>query len=385
MSVGSLVAARIAAHADQVIGLARQIHAHPELGFEEKNASRWTAATLSKLGLETSTNAWGIPTAIAGSAGPGPLHVAILAEYDALPRIGHACGHNLIAASAVAVANGLLPYVTELGIRLSVIGTPAEESGGGKQLLLDRGAFAGIHFAAMTHPGPRDVARPTVIALAGLDITYRGRAAHAAAFPHHGVNAADAATIAQVSLGLLRQQLEPADRLHGIVTGGGTAPNIIPDRTSLRYMARALTRERLDQVMERVRACFEAGALASGADLELTEYLPRYSNMIHREDILQLYRKRATELGRTFEEGVTISTDMGNVSQHVPSIHPMIGLNCAAGNHEPEFATACVGSAADTALIDGATALARTIVDVATDENLRTALQMEQSATASPR
>lgn len=359
-----------------LIGLSHQIHANPELQFAETLASGWVAEWLEKTGFEVQRSLGGLDTAVAGTIGPGPLHVAFLAEYDALPEIGHACGHNVICASAVGAGVALAGVADELGLRVTVMGTPAEEGGAGKVRLIEAGAFEGIHCALMIHPGPSDLLLPEVLAAQSLEVTYTGRTAHAASFPELGINAADALVVAQVAIGLLRQRLRPTERIHGIVTDGGEAPNIIPARTAAKFMIRAGSLPEMDDLRRRVRACFEAGATASGATLEIVERTG-YADMRHDPDLAELYRRNAEALGRTFEGAGRIefrrfSSDIGNVSYVVPSIHPIIGIDSApAVNHQPEFAAAAASPAADRAILDGAVALAWTAIDAATDEALR--------------
>jgi amidohydrolase len=300
--------------------------------------------------------------------------VALCAEYDALPEIGHACGHNLIAAMAVGAAAALRRVTDDVGLAIRVVGTPAEERGGGKIVLLERGAFDGVHAALMVHPAPVDAVEPMMLAWGGLDVRYHGRAAHASAFPERGINAADALTVAQTAIGLLRQHLRPTDRVHGIVTHGGEAANVVPAFTSAEYAVRARTLADLAHVQGRVTRCFEAGALATGARLELIPDERPYAEVVHDHDLAACYRRNAEALGRRFPgvgdraDRFAGSTDMGNVSQVVPSIHPTIGIDSLpAVNHQPEFAARCVSAAAERALLDGAVALAWTAIDCAAD------------------
>jgi metal-dependent amidase/aminoacylase/carboxypeptidase family protein len=228
----------------------------------------------------------------------------------------------------------------------------------------------------MVHPWPEDVAEPDLIAVQQLRVTYRGREAHAAAFPWLGINAADAIVVAQTAIGLLRQQLQPGDRVHGIVTRGGEAANIIPALVTADYMVRAATRQRMDEVLALVRNCFEAGALATGASLEVS-LEAAYGDMRHDHELAALYRGHAESLGRTFPDGpsTAVSTDMGNVSHVVPSIHPHIGIEShGAVNHQAAFAAVCAEPSADRAIFDGALAMALTIIDMASDEALRARL-----------
>jgi amidohydrolase len=370
---------------EALIGLSHWIHANPELGYEERMASGWVAEWLEKAGFAVDGAAGGLETAVYGAFGPGPMNVALLVEYDALPEVGHACGHNVIAAASVGAGVALVPVAEQLGLRVIVIGTPAEEGGAGKQLLLDAGAFDGVHCALMIHPGPNDQLLPEVLAAQSFDIAYTGVPSHAGAFPERGVNAADAMVVAQVALGLLRQSILPTDRVHGIVTLGGEAMNIIPARTEARWMVRSATVERLEQLRERVLQCFRAGATASGAALEVDQHTV-YADMIHDRDLAGFYRANAEALGRRFIdtgapkdpgtlELTRFSTDMGNVSYAVPSIHPIIGIDSApAVNHQPEFTAAAASVAADQAIFDGAVALAWTVIDAATNDEVRNRL-----------
>ena len=357
-----------------LIGLSHRIHAHPELGFEEEQASTWLCERLNEAGFALEKGICDLPTAFRARAGAGPLHVAFCAEYDSLPGIGHACGHNIIAASAVGAAIAAAQVADEIGLTVSVIGTPAEEVGNasGKILLLERGAFAGVDAAMMVHPAPIDMCRAKIIAASMFDVHCTGKASHASAFPELGINAADALTVAQTAIGLLRQHIRDTDRIHGIVTHGGDAPNVVPAHTSARYIIRAETLEQLDELRERVRRCFQAGALATGASVQIVGGEKPYAQMRHDTRMAELYRRNAEQIGRSFpnpevwEHRPTASTDMGNVSLAVPSIHPMIGINSLpAVNHQPEFAAHCVSADADQALADGALAMAWTAIDLA--------------------
>ena len=325
----------------------------------------------------------GCPRPSSAPPAPGPFHVVICAEYDALPAVGHACGHNIIAAAGVGAGLALASVADELGLRVTVMGTPAEEGGGGKIRLIDAGAFEGVHAALMVHPWPADIAEPSVIAVRTLEITYVGREAHAAGYPQLGVNAADALVVAQTAIGLLRQHLLPTDRVHGIVTKGGDAPNIIPAHTTAEFMVRATSRERLDILTEKVRRCFEAGALATGADVAIAEDVT-YSDMVHDSDLAALYQANAETLGRVFElgAGTPVSTDMGDVSYVVPAIHPMIRVESnGAVNHQPGFTDACATPSADQAVLDGALGMAWTVIDAALDARLRARLMGQAMVT----
>ncbi len=377
---------------DDLIDLSHRISENPELGFEEVRSAAWVADALEAGGFSVERGIVDLPTAFVATAGEGELVLGICAEYDALPGIGHACGHNIIAASAVGAGLALAPLARDLGATVKVFGTPFEEGGGGKVLMLDRGAFAGVHAAMMVHPVPlnEETVRTTgIIASTHLEVEYIGRAAHAAAYPWLGLNAADALTVAQVGIGLLRQHFEPGDRVHGIVTLGGGAANVIPERTTAKFIVRSKTLERLDRLEARVRDCFEAGALATGCTLNLTKPHPTYSHFEDDEDLVELYTANTTTLGRPPKEmpeelkDAAGSTDMSNVSLAIPSIHPMVGVESGdAVNHQAEFAAACATPSADEAVIHGATAMAWTCIDAATDAGVRARLLRGERAFA---
>ncbi len=371
MDTKTHAAMTIASDRAQLVGLSERLHANPEIAWEEHRAARWVAELLDGAGFSVTPGYLGLETAFHATVGSGPFHVGLCAEYDALPGLGHACGHNLISGSTVGAARALAPLADELGLTVEVYGTPAEEGGGGKIEMLDRGAFHGLDLALMTHPAPVDVVEARPFAVSHSHVTYRGKAAHAAAYPEHGVNAADAFTLAQVGIGLLRQHLAPSVRVHGIVTRGGEAPNSIPEVTEGRWYVRADTLAELGEVEPKVWRCFEAGALATGCEVEIVPESKPYAEFRADETALAAYRANAERLGRTFAPGSDAarmnraSTDMGNVSQVVPAIHPYIGIgSLPALNHQPEFAAHCVGPEAEQALTDAATAMAWTVVDV---------------------
>jgi len=374
-------AAAIARASDSLVALSHRIHASPETAWQEERAARWLAETLEDWGYQVIRGACDLPTAFIATVGDGPLHVGICAEYDALPGLGHACGHNIIASAAIGAALALAPLAGDLGLTVSLLGTPAEEGGGGKILMLDRGAFDGLHAAMMVHPGPADMGRAEAFAVEHSLVRYRGKAAHAAAYPELGVNAADAFTIAQVAIGLLRQQLPASVRVHGIVTSGGEAPNAIPDHTQGRWYIRAASLAELDLLEPKVRRCFEAGALATGCELQIEPESPRYSEFRNDDEMLALFVDNARGLGRPFSgtgsagQMNRASTDMANVSLRLPAIHPYLGIDSLpAVNHQREFAAHCVSEAADRAVIDGATAMALTVIDLATRDQTRSRL-----------
>ena len=370
----SAAQAACAAVRGELVALSHRIHAHPELAFEEERAASWIGAMLDAQGFAVERGVCDTPTAFIARAGSGPLHVAICAEYDALPAIGHACGHNIIAASSAGAGIALKRVADDAGLTISVIGTPAEERGNdsGKIRLLERGAFDGMDMAMMVHPAPIDAVAPKLIAASMFEVLYSGKEAHASAFPELGINAADALTIAQTAIGLLRQHILQTDRIHGIVTNGGAAPNIVPAHTSARYIIRSEVLEDLARLREKVVRCFEAGAIGSGSTVTMVGGDKPYAEVRHDPGIAEFYRRNAEAVGRRFpgrtpeSDRFAASTDMGNISRAVPSIHPFIGIDSLpAVNHQPEFAAHCITAAADQAIIDAAVAMAWTAIDVA--------------------
>src|SRR5580658_10380816 len=278
-----------------ILSLSHRIHANPELGFEEEKASHWLAEILSDAGMDVTLGICDLPTAFVARAGKGPLHVAICAEYDSLPEIGHACGHNMIAAMAAGAAIAAAKVADDAGLTISVFGTPAEEVGNasGKVLMLERNAFDGVHAAMMVHPAPFEMLEAHLIAASMFDVHYTGKEAHASAFPELGINAADALTVAQTAIGLLRQHIRQTDRVHGITTHGGDAPNVVPAHTSARYLVRAENLAELGDVRAKVYRCFEAGAIATGAKLEIRGGDKPYADVRYDHEISLLYKKNA--------------------------------------------------------------------------------------------
>jgi amidohydrolase len=355
-----------------LIELSHSIHAEPELAFAEFKSCAKTQALVAERGFEISASPGGLDTAFRAEFGSGPLVIGICAEYDALPGLGHACGHNIIAASAVGTALALAEVADDLGLKVVLLGTPAEESGGGKVLLLNAGTFDDIAATVMLHPGPIDIARARSLAAAEVEVTYLGREAHAAVAPYLGINAADAITLAQTAIGLLRQQFAPGEMAHGIVTNGGQAPNVIPARTVLLYLMRATDAASLRHLDDRMADCFLGAAIATGCDYEIVQTEPPYDELAPDKWLADVFRGEMTRLGREpigqeFEAAVPLgSTDMGNVTQVMPGIHPVVGVDAqGASVHQPGFATAAVGASGDKAVRDGAIMLARTVVALA--------------------
>jgi amidohydrolase len=377
-------------HRGDLVELSHAIHAEPELAFAEHRSCAKTQALVAERGFEMTARAGGLDTAFRAVFGGGPLVVGICAEYDALPGIGHACGHNIIAASAVGTALALAEVADELGLTVVLLGTPAEESGGGKALMLDAGCFDDTAATVMLHPGPIDIAAARSLALSEVTIRYTGRESHAAVAPYLGVNAADAVTVAQVAIGLLRQQLAPGQMVHGIVTDGGQASNIIPAHAELRYTMRALASESLRELESRMAGCFAAGAVATGCEHVVEDTAPAYAELRPDGWLSSTVRSEMVRLGRTpvpeeVEASVPLgSTDMGNVTQMMPGIHPVVGIDAGGASiHQPEFAAAAGGESADTAVLEGAVMLARTVVALAESAEQRDRVLEAQARRAS--
>ncbi len=350
--------------------ISRWLYENPELAYEEHESSARLARFLAGNGFAVEHPAWGLDTAFDATVGDGP-EVVICAEYDALPEVGHACGHNIIATAAAGAGVALAPLADELGVRVRVLGTPAEESYGGKVDLLNAGAFETAQAAMMIHPSPRDIVDPGFLAVAHIDIEFHGKESHAAFAPQVGVNALDAAVQAYVNVSTLRQKLYPTDKVHGVITYGGGAPNVIPSYTALGYYVRAATMDRLEELTPMVEACFEAAALATGCRLEMKPRGHTYTEMNNNAAMVELYAANSEALGRTlhraaeFDAAATGSTDMANVSQIVPTIHPMLSINCLpAVNHQRDFAAHTVTADGEAAIRDGALAMAWTVIDL---------------------
>ena len=356
---------------DALIALSRRIHAHPEVNFEERQASAWLADYLEGAGYQVERGACDLPTAFIARIGRGAPQVAVLCEYDALPGLGHACGHNIIATAGAGAGAALAQVVERSGGSVVVMGTPAEEGGGGKIIMARRGAFEGVDAAMMVHPAGLDLTGMNVLAVSTIAVEYHGKAAHASAFPHRGINALDALVTAYSAIAQLRQHIRETERIHGIITDGGQAPNIVPDRAAGLFYVRAATEGRLEKLKARVLGCFRAGAEATGAELKYEWRGEQYSDMITNQPLAAAYGANLQRLGRTLHDvrnvpaSISGSTDMGNVSKLVPSIHPMIAAGPATvALHSTEFAECAASEAGDRAVIDGAKTLAMTALDV---------------------
>ena len=345
---------------------------HPEVAFEERETSRELAAFLAARGFTVEYPAYGLETAFAARAGSAGPEVVICAELDALPGVGHACGHNLISTCAIGAGLALAPLAVEMGFRVTVLGTPAEEKIGGKVDLIDAGAFSGAAAALMVHPANEDTLDPPILAVNHLVVEFHGKTAHASASPWEGRNALDAFVLAYVNISALRQAMYPTDKTHCMITHGGDAPNIVPDYTRSEWYVRAATKARLDEFMARVVACFRAAADATGCTVEVSPVGHEYQDLVSDPVLAALYDANSRDLGRPLVRGAERdpaaggSTDMGNVSHVVPAIHPFLDLGCApATNHQVEFADATLTPEGDRVLRDGALSMAWTVIDLA--------------------
>lgn len=364
----------VATVADELIRISREIHSHPELAFKEHHAAGQLVPFLETQGFDVKTGVYGMETAFRGEWGHGSVTIAICAEYDALPGIGHACGHNLIATAGVGAAAALIKAIDPGDARVVILGTPAEELDGGKIVMVNAGAFDDIDVAMMAHPMPVNFADPPMLGVAHVDVEYRGKAVHASVGPEQGINALDAMVTAYQSVAQLRQHIRRDARLHGIITYGGAAANIVPDRTTGTFYVRAAEPNYLRELKARVKACFEAGALATGCTLTMDWHADmEYAPLRNNRPMVEAYRRNGESLGTQFVDLKNVSTgstDMGNVSQVVPSIHPTFSVGQMIFNHTPEFTAVAITDAAHESMLKTAQTLAMTGVELALDPDL---------------
>lgn len=375
-----------------LVALSDWMYAHPEIGHQEVAAVERITAALTASGAQVARGVAGLATAFSAEL-PGPSHgprIGILAEYDALPEVGHGCGHNIIATAALGAGLGLAAIGASLPGRIRLLGCPAEESAvdnaGGKIPMIDAGCFEGLDAALMIHPYTDDaVADESSLVAYGLVFEFFGHPAHAAANPHEGINALDAMIIFFSSVGLLRQQMRSDARVHGIITHGGTAPNVIPAHTVARFRVRATDDTYARDLVARVIACAEAGARAAGARMTWHEYARPYLDMRPNQTLGDLLRVGLSAVGRraaTRREGTGAgSTDFGNVSHVVPSAFAYLGI-CGpeAGWHTREVAAATITPRGHAAIRDGALLLACAAIDLLCDDALRAAARAEFDA-----
>lgn len=359
--------------------LARGLHANPEIAFEEVRSASAICEIFESAGFAVTRRVGDLDTAFDARIGHGDLVVGICVEYDALPGIGHACGHNIIAGASVAAALTLAPHVDELGITLRAIGTPAEEHGGGKALLLERGVFDGVGLSMMLHPVQDGLTyNPTgtsAQAVGRFRAVFTGRSAHAAAAPHMGVNASDAAVLTQVAVGLLRQQIRGDERVALITREAGDVTNIIPERAIVEFEYRAFRLDAYQALAERVERCFRGAALATGTEVTIEATEPLYEPLIQDDTLAANWVDAMTALGFDVDPSPGVSggsTDMGNISQVIPSLHPWFSIPGAdAPIHSHAFAAIADTPAAYEAMFAGATGIAWSILTAAQDEAQR--------------
>ena len=349
-----------------------EIWRNPELGFHEVRAHSVLTSFLERNGFAVERSFSGLKTAFRATFGSGRPNVCVICEYDALPEIGHACGHNLIAEAGVAAALGVKAALENGGVpegTLTVLGTPAEEAGGGKQLLIDNGAFDDVDVAMMVHPAPGTALMPKFLAVAFLKIEFSGRAAHAAASPWEGLNALDAAVMAYNSISVLRQQMKPDWRVHGVISNGGAKPNVIPEKSVLEYMIRAPDRIELKLLVGRVRSCFEAAAMATGCQVDIRNSAPSYDNLVSNEVLASLFAENLKYFNVPFAKTTKLSgsTDMGNVSHVVPAIHPKYAIGSGKESiHTRSFTNLTNTPSSHESTLTVAKCMAHTCLDVLT-------------------
>jgi len=365
----------------QLAELSQKIHASPELAFQEHQAAAWLTQYLEENGFSVERGICELPTAFRGGYGAGEPVIAILAEYDALPKLGHACGHNLIATSAVGAGVAARRAVEGFGGSIIVIGTPAEEIYGGKVIMAERGAFDNVDMAMMVHPGGANMATIHALACQTLDVEFFGRAAHAAARPEAGINALEAMLQSYNAINSLRQHIRDKARIHGIITDGGEAANIVPAHTAANFIVRAEDDSYLDELKERVINCFTGAAAASGAKLEY-RWGERYAAMFNNMTLARLFQRNMQLLGHKMRLGDANlwggSTDVGNVSQLLPSIQPVVAIAPTdVSLHSPQFAQAAASEAGLRHILEAAKAMAMTVIDLLADTETVARVQEE--------
>lgn len=357
--------------AEELNNISQEIWSNPELAFEEVKAHEALTKFLTNVGFENVEKSFLMKTgfrAKASNQNPN-AHVAVLCEYDALPEIGHACGHNLIAEAGVGAAIGIKAAI-KAGAKgkVSVFGTPAEEGGGGKLPFIDNGLFKDVDAAMMVHPCFFDSVKHEFLSIKRVQATFRGKASHAAAAPWEGINALDAAVTAYTSISGLRQQMHPKWRVHGIISDGGVKPNIIPERSQIEYYLRTPTEVEMVSLEKKIRNCIEGAALTANCTVEIEELMPSYKNVLFNDVLLDLFSENLKKLGLVGEDfdssKPTGSTDMGNVSHIVPSIHPMYAIPTKAFNHTREFTIDSGKESSQVPTLRQAKAMAMTAIDL---------------------
>ena len=376
----SEVIKKVDSQRSRLIALSHRIHDNPEPGFKEVKASKWLSAYLETNGFAVEHGICNLPTAFRASYGNGKPAIAFMAEYDALPEIGHACGHNIICTTAIGAAVAAKPAVDQYGGSIVVIGTPAEEMFGGKAIMAERGAFDDIDIAMIVHPSTSNLASARALACISLEVEFIGKAAHAAALPQEGINALDAMILSFNGINSLRQHINEQARIHGIITKGGDAPNIVPAYTAGSFLVRAIDDVYLEELKIKVLNCFKAASLATGAKLKF-KWKDYYAPLIINQTLSQVFAGNMRTLGREpgpLPERGFGSSDVGNVSRVVPTIHPEVSI--APHNtslHSVDFRAAAVSKEGDRGLLDGAKALALTASDLLANPKTIAAIRKE--------
>jgi amidohydrolase len=371
--VKTAIGASVDRLSDELEGLSRQIHDHPELAYQEVKACEWLCQFLAAHGFKVEKSVAGVETAFRATidTGDGPA-IAILCEYDALPGIGHACGHNVIATAGVGAGAALAAHRGQLPQgRVQVIGTPAEEGGGGKIKLIRGGVFTDVDCAMMIHGFDRTILHQDLLGISRMTLEFTGKASHAAADPWEGVNALDACVQTYNNVSMLRQQVRPDCRIHGIITDGGAAANVIPEYAAAIFYVRAPRMDALQALHRRVVACAEGAARATGATLKVTEHDSVYEPLKRNQTLLDLFAANMATVGLSESEAAPDrvgSSDIGNVSQVIPAIQPMIAIApFGTAIHTREFAEAAVTPLARAGMLAAAKTMALTAFDLLAD------------------
>lgn len=366
---------------DELIEINKFLYDNPETANKEYKAQEILTESLGKYGFKIEKNFIGLGTEFRATYGSGCPSVAFLCEYDALPEIGHGCGHNIIGVTSIAAAIGLSRVTEKIGGSIVVLGTPGEETSGAKVIMAEKKVFNDIDAALIAHPSDATSESGTSLAIDALEFTFKGRSSHAAANPESGINALNACIETFNFINALRQHLTSDIRIHGIISEGGIAPNIVPDKAVARFYVRSLKRSTLNEVTEKVKNCAKAAAMGMGAGVEIKNYELSYDNMITNHTLSRLFSHNLKECGIIDISGQRSSIgsiDMGNVSHVIPAIHPYIKI-CEAGvsAHTREFAKSTLSSLAIENMLKAAGALALTGYDLITNIDLLSEIKQE--------
>lgn len=376
----SIVTKNVDAQSGKLIALSKKIHDNPETGFNEVKAAKWLCEYLEANGFKAERGICRLPTAFRATYGKGKPAIAFMAEYDALPEIGHACGHNIICTVAVGAAVAAKEAVDRYGGSMMVIGTPAEEMFGGKIIMAERGAFKDIDIAMIVHPSSHNLSSARALACVTLEVEFFGKAAHAAARPEEGINALESMILSFNGINSLRQHIRERARIHGIITKGGDAPNVVPDHTAGIFLVRAVDEAYIEELKSKVLKCFQAAAKATGARLKYA-WKDYYAPILVNTTLAGVMAANMRTVGRDPEpipEKASGSSDVGNVSAVVPTIHPEVAIVPRnIGLHSSEFRAAAVSAEGNRGLLDGAKAMGMTAVDLLADKKLVNRIKKE--------